>query len=126
MAVLAGFIIAVSIFAITGTTSAYPTPATVPYRWELEYKPGDLRLYVDPIDGRVYWYTTYKVINRTGEDQTWAPSFVLYTDEGEILTSGRDVPTRIEGTIRQLLGNDLLLTQNEAIGDLFHGKEHAI
>ncbi|MDY7108542.1 MAG: hypothetical protein SYC29_07875 [Planctomycetota bacterium] len=104
---------------------AFPEPALVPYRWELDFQPGELRLYVDPIDETAWWYFTYKVVNNTGDDQLWAPSFVLFTDAGEILTSGRDVPTRIEEDITSLIGNELLLMQNEAIGELFQGPEHA-
>jgi hypothetical protein len=104
---------------------AYPKPAAVPYRWQLNFQPGDLRLFVDPVDGRAYWYFTYTVTNRTGSDQLWAPTFTLFTDEGEILYSGRDLPTRVENAIRVLLGNDLMETQNEVIGDLLQGREHA-
>lgn len=104
---------------------AFPEPALVPYRWELDFQPGHLRLYVDPVDDTAWWYFTYKVVNETGDDQLWAPSFVLFTDAGEILTSGRDVPTGIEEDICSLIGNDLMETQNEVIGEIFQGLEHA-
>lgn len=103
---------------------AFPEPATVPYRWELRFTPGPFRLYTDPIDNVSYWYFTYTVTNLTGQDQIWAPSFVLYTDVGEILPSGRGVPTRAEESIRDLLGNPLLETQQEVIGDIFQGREN--
>jgi hypothetical protein len=104
---------------------AHPEPSSVPFRWELHFEPGELRLYENSLDGRAYWYFTYVVTNRTEEDQLWAPSFTLYTDGGHILASGRDVPPQVEGAIRRLLGNDLLETQNEAIGELYQGREHA-
>jgi hypothetical protein len=104
---------------------AYPKPAVVPYRWELDFEPGPLRLYVDPVTGASYWYFTYVVTNRTGDDQIWAPSFVLYTDQGEILSSGEGVPTVIEESVREMIGNPLLEMQNEVIGDLYQGREHA-
>jgi len=104
---------------------AFPEPALVPYRWELDFQPGPLRLYVDPVDGTAWWYLTYEVINRTGDDQLWAPSFVLFTDAGEILVSGRDVPSGIEEDLCALLGNELMETQNEIIGEIFQGPEHA-
>ena len=116
---------ALAVGALSGLAGAYPEPAAVPFRWELDFTPGDLRLYVDDQEGAAYWYFTYVVVNRTGEDQIWAPSFVLFTDHGEILGSGRNVPTRVEEDIRSLLGNELMETQNEAIGDLFQGREHA-
>jgi hypothetical protein len=113
------------LLVVAGTALAYPKPASVPYRWELDFEPGKLRMYTDPMDGRMYWYFTYKVTNRTGSDQLWAPGFVLYTDTGEILESGRGVPTRVTESLIRLLGNDLLEVQNEIIGDIFQGPEYA-
>ncbi len=109
---------------LAGAVGAFPEPAAVPHRWELRFTPGHFRLYTDPIDGASYWYFTYTVTNLTGRDQIWAPSFILYTDTGEILHSGRDVPTRAEESIRDLLGIPLLETQNEVIGDIFQGREN--
>ena len=48
----------------------------------------------------------------------------LFTDVGDILYSGRGVPSRLEESIRDLLGNPLLETQTEIIGDLLQGPEH--
>lgn len=103
----------------------YPKPAAIPYRWELEFKPGDLRLYRSPADGSHWWYFSYTVTNRTGRDQVWAPRLVLFTDTGNILRSGEDVPPRIAADIHEVLGNELMEFQNEVIGDIFQGAEHA-
>ena len=105
--------------------AAYPKPASIPYRWELEFAPGELRLYESPVDGSSWWFFSYQVTNRTGRDQVWAPRFVLYTDTGEILGSGENVPARVANDIKQLMGNDLIEMQNEAIGDIHQGREHA-
>ena len=77
------------------------------------------------MDGAAYWYFTYAITNRTGGDQLWVPSFVLYNDVGEILASGSDVPDHVEQSILALLGDELLETQDEIIGDIYQGKEHA-
>ena len=103
----------------------YPKPAPVPFRWELEFEPGPLRLYQEANGGGAYWYFTYTVTNRTGADQLWAPKFVLFTDAGEIIESGRNVPTKITEDVLAMLGNDLLEDQNEAIGDIMQGRENA-
>lgn len=55
----------------------------------------------------------------------WAPSFTLFTDSGQIIASGRGVPARVVDDIKQLLAYPLLETQNEIIGEIFHGREHA-
>jgi hypothetical protein len=114
-----------AVLLAAGAALAYPKPAPVPPRWELEFKPGELRLYVDPNEGQTYWYFTYMVTNRTGRDQVWAPVFDLFTDAGEILRSGREVPSRVAADIKELLGNEFLEHQNEIIGDIYHGRDHA-
>lgn len=119
-------IASLTVLTIATSIMAYPTPAAVPYRWELAFEPGPLRLYVDSASNSdVYWYFTYKITNRTGRDQVWAPSLTLFTDLGEIMQSGRGVPANVVDAIDDLLGNELLETQNEIIGDIHHGKEHA-
>ena len=108
------------------SSSAFPKPSAVPQRWELDFSAGPLRLYTDPLDGDAYWYFTYTVINNTGRDQLWVPSFDLFTDAGEIIPGGDQVPARITSAIRAMLGNELLETQREALGDILQGEEHAI
>ena len=116
---------ALAVVAAAGTAMAYPRPAPGAARWELVFEPGDLRLYVDPIADQAFWYLTYEVTNRTGRERVWAPSFILFTDAGEIVASGRGVSTRVAMDIHELLGNELLENQNEIIGEIFHGREHA-
>jgi hypothetical protein len=116
---------ALAVMCAAAGALAYPRPAPVAPRWELQFEPGDLRLYVDPVDGDMYWYFNYTITNRTGRDQLWAPSFTLFTDTGEILLSGRGVPGRVAADLKELLGNELLEHQNEIIGEIYHGREHA-
>lgn len=113
------------VLAAAAGAMAHPRPSAIPQRWELEFEPGPLRLYVDPDLGESYWYFTYVVTNRTGREQVWAPTFTLYTDAGEILASGRGVPSAVNRALIELLGNELLETQNEIIGEIFYGREFA-
>lgn len=118
-AVLAALVLAKS------TGAGYPKPSPVPQSWELDFEPGPLRLYIDRPSGRAFWYFTYVVTNGSGNDRVWAPQFTLFTDAGEILESGEDVPPVIARDLIDLLGNDLLETQSQVIGDVFEGPEHA-
>lgn len=93
--------------------------------WELEFKPGPLRLYVDPLSGNSYWYFTYTVANYTDRDRMFAPKLELFTDGGEIIRSGRNVPSRINKQLRDYLANPLLEDQNRIIGELLVGRENA-
>jgi len=105
--------------------AAYPKPAAVPFRWELTFEPGELRLYRDPETSRYYWWFTYMVTNRTNGVQLWAPSLVLYTDTGEIIQAGKEVPTNITQNLLGMMNNQFLEDQNSIIGDILQGKEHA-
>ncbi len=118
-------LMALAVFVVTHAVWAYPKPRTVPTRWELEFVPGVLRLYTDVSSGRSYWYFTYEVVNTTGEDQLWFPSFTLYTDGGEILDSGDDVPYSITRKIRDYVGSDYMLVHSDVIGTLRQGRGHA-
>ena len=120
--ILAGVLGAV---APSSSQAGPPRPSPFPVRWELDFAAGPLRLFVHPADGSTWWYFTYRVTNRTGRDQVWAPDLVLYTDAGRILDAGNGVPTRVTEAIRNLLGDELLETQSEIIGDLLRGPEHA-
>jgi hypothetical protein len=118
-------LLVLAVLAVVAPALAFPKPSPVPYRWELEFVPGPLRLYVDELDGRAYWYFTYMVINRTGRDRVWAPELTLFTDRGEIMKSGRDVPSDVTDRMMGLMDNELLESQNQIIGDLLQGEENA-
>ena len=109
----------------SSTAAGFPRPSPVPVRWQLEFQPGPLRVYVDPHDATPYWYFTYKVSNFTGQDQLWVPRITLFTDAGAIQQAGDGVPTRVTEALLALLRAPFLEDQNEIIGDLFQGREHA-
>lgn len=104
---------------------AAPKPSAVPQRWALDFEPGELRLFTDEREGRVYWYFTYKVTNKTDQDQIYAPEFTLLTDNGDILVSGRNVQPRVEQDLLDLLANDLMESQNQVIGEIRQGPGQA-
>jgi hypothetical protein len=95
--------------------------------WELRFEPGPLRVHVDPSDGRMYWYFTYTVGNRTGRERSWAPQFWLHGEAGDLQLSGRDVPSRVVREILEKIqapGQPEILDQNQMIGPLATGREH--
>lgn len=113
------------VFDSTATGAANPAPIAAGDDWELEFTPGPLRIYLDAKDGEAYWYFTYTVANRTTRDRMWAPRMELFTDDGKIMSSGRDVPTRVKLDIKKFLGDPLLEDQNRIIGELLVGRENA-
>ncbi len=114
--------VAVSPFAVHPATAA-PVPSTTPPRWEIRFKTQhDLRLI--QINGEHYWFMTYLATNRTGEDQTFVPNAVLYTDAGDIINDG-EVEHEITQYLLDLYDNPLLESKFEIIGTLKYGKENA-
>lgn len=105
----------------TQTVSAQPAEG----HWQLDMKPGELRLYTDPETGESFWYFTYKVINRTGQDRWWGPKFELMDDQGAIKRAGKDVPVIITKRIEALIGNPLVQDQYEVLGEIKQGEANA-
>ena len=105
--------------------SSHATPQSAPRIWTLEFKPGPLRIYVDPIDGKHYHYFTYRVVNSTESDRMFAPTLELFTDKGQLLPSGKGVSTQVSRRLIGYLDDPLIENENQIIGDLKQGKEHA-
>lgn len=109
------------------TVLAAPEPSPVPLRWQLDVKPGALRLALVEVEGvgpRAFFYMTYDVVNNTGQDLYFAPSFELTTDEGEAIRAGADVPARVARKILEDLKRPLMVDQTDAIGTLRQGPEN--
>lgn len=100
--------------------------------WQLDFKPGPLRVYVDPYSGEAYWYLTYEVSNRSGRERMWAPRIDLQTDAGQVQESGQGVPRLVTQDLQRTLSSarserrtDKVLDQNQVIGPIVAGPEHA-
>lgn len=114
-------------------TVRVPEPDPVPQRWELEFKPGPLRLIQIPTPAGdsqghasgLYLYMTYDVTNYSGQDLQLVPSFTLATTDGQLRASGLDVPRRVTDHVLARLSNPLLMDQVEIIGPMLQGEEHA-
>ncbi|QOI99159.1 MAG: hypothetical protein HRU70_01090 [Phycisphaeraceae bacterium] len=123
---------------VVGLSAAYAAPAApallapepdpVPRRWQLDVKVGPLRLaQFKQADGSIqrYFYLTYRVTNKTGEDLLFAPSFELATDQGEVIRSGRGVPLDVSRDIMTMLDNPWLEDQISILGVLLQGDQNA-
>lgn len=101
------------------------SPEAAPGQWQLEFTPGDLRVYTDPQTNQHFWYFTYKVVNRTGQDRWWAPKFELLEDHGKVRRSGQNVDPIIMKRVEALIGNRLIADQYQVLGEIKQGEEHA-
>lgn len=107
---------------------AAPQPEPVPRRWELEFTPGPLRVASFDLAGggpRVFYYFSYKVVNKSGADRWFAPSFEMDTGDGTIYRSGRDVPREVVEKLIQASGNSELEDEVKIQGQLLQGPENA-
>ncbi len=127
-------------FAPVASLSAAPQPSIVPKRWQLDFRPGDLRLATLEVETVVatrgggqetvrrpqtFLYFTYEVVNNSGDDLLFAPSFELATAEGEVRRSGRGVPTEVVAELLDRLRNEFLEDEISVIRTLEQGVEHA-
>lgn len=101
-----------------------PEPDPVPRRWQFDVQFGDLNLAT--IAGKQYYYLTYRVTNRSGNDLLFAPSLEMVGSEDFTLRrSGRNVPAAVTATLLRNLNNPLLEDQIGVIGMLQQGPENA-
>lgn len=105
-----------------------PEPDPVPTRWELDFKPGPLRvMHIDSGGGivRPYFFMTYRVTNFSGQDLIFAPAFDLVTAEGAVRRGGREVPPQVTQYLMNELRNPLLEDQVSILGQILQGVENA-
>lgn len=123
--------IAAAILALAFPVSsvAAPEPSPVAVRWQLDIRPGPLRIatVIDEIGlPRTYYYLTYDVVNNTGKDIFFAPSFELASEDGVIRSAGKGVPTVVTGELLTRLRDPFLLDQISmaTAGELLQGEEN--
>ena len=116
-------------FALTvDEAGAYPKPAVVSSSWNLEFEYSKPQAIMVPdLAGRPqwFWFLPYQVTNNTGEDRLFIPEFTVYTDQGDIITVGQNVPSTVFPAIAKRLGNDLLESPIEIVGQLLQGSDYA-
>lgn len=103
-----------------------PEPLPVTNRWELDFKPGPLRLASVQVDGepKLFLYLTYEVRNFDSTELRFVPSFTLVSDQGQAVPSGQDVPAEVTREIMDKLRDPLLMDQISMIGPVKRGEEH--
>jgi len=121
--------LAIIALAATCTTLAAPEPSPVASRWQLDLRPGPLRIatVIDEIGlPRTYYYLTYDVVNNTGKDIFFAPSFELASEDGDIRSAGKGVPSVVTNELLARLRDPLLLDQISmaTAGELLQGEEN--
>lgn len=127
-----GLLAAVSVVGYVLTTPAItapPKPSEYPVSWQLDidYQAPRPIMVTEPgqTKPKLFWYMTYVATNNTNEEQMFVPSFTLYTDTGEILPAGRNVPAAVVQAIRKLHRNPLLQEVSAVTGTILRGEDNA-
>jgi hypothetical protein len=114
---------------LAGSATSAPRPSEASPSWDLDFTfehPRPIMVKVPGSDTpQRFWFMRYKVVNRTGEDISFAPEFVLYTDNGQLLRAGRGVPSAVFNKIKKVYNDPLLRTQTAMIGKLLQGADNA-
>jgi hypothetical protein len=114
--------------APTDVAQAYPEPEIVSPAWELQFTHDDPRpIAVRNLEGKTrwYWYMTYKVVNKTGEERLFVPEITIATDQGDIMVAGRGVPAAVFQAIKEKVENPLLESPVAVVGRILLGEDHA-
>ncbi|MFA6134922.1 MAG: hypothetical protein WC869_12980 [Phycisphaerae bacterium] len=110
-------------------SAAAPKPAEVSKQWQLSAKFEPVLPIQVQLAGenrpRTFWYLRYTITNRTGDDRLFVPEFILYTDTGQILRAGRQVPSAVFTAIKRMYNDPLLLDAAEMTGKMLQGEDNA-
>jgi hypothetical protein len=125
----AGVVAAAMIVLAVGQAVTAPKPAEIPTHWQLDASFGDLLPIQVSVSGenapRTFWYMRYTITNKTGQDRVFVPEFILYTDTGELLRAGRNIPGSVFQAIKGVVNDPLLLDLSDMAGRLLQGQENA-
>lgn len=119
---------AVGLIGAVQRVHAYPEPAAVQRSWQFDFQAqAPQPIAVPDTSGRIrwYWYVTYKVVNNTGQDRMFIPDVTVATDQGDIISAGRNIPGRVFTAIKQRVGNKLLENPTQMVGRLLQGEDYA-
>ena len=108
--------------------NAFPKPSLVPKAWQLDFGPGKPQpISIRDINGQIqwYWYLTYKVQNNTRQERLFIPEIAVATDEGDLVSTGKNVPAEVFEAIQRAEGNPLLLSPIQIVGKLLLGADFA-
>lgn len=105
------------------TLAKTPEPSIYPIAWQLDFKHGIPKRIV--VDQKPYWYLTYTVTNKTGDEQTWRPDFQMLSNDGKVLKSDREIPGNVFDRIKATEGARFMQPASQAAGPLRQGEDQA-
>ena len=74
---------------------------------------------------KLYYFITYTVTNRTGEEQLFVPEINILTDAGDLIRANRNLSPAVFKAIKDRVRNPLLESPNQIIGRILQGADNA-
>ena len=88
-------IAAVMMTVATDRAHTAPKPMPIPAKWEFDFtfeRPQPIKVYLTGrAKPKLFWYLRYTLTNSTPAEQTFAPSFLLYTETGQLLPASAPI-----------------------------------
>jgi len=126
-AALLSAVVVVALTAVPARTAPEAPESTI--EWELNIDLQPLASIQVAVPGsktpQMFWFLRYTVSNHTDEDQVFAPEVFLYTDTGDVIRSGKDVPPAVFARIKSSFNDPLLKDQTSITGKLLQGEDNA-
>jgi hypothetical protein len=121
---------AVALALLGGWTWAAPKAGLIGGSWELEVEFADPQRITVPLPGvgeETYWYVIYRVVNRTGRDVAFFPSFRIVTNTLQVVDGGDGVRPEVYDRIAALHRQQFPFFSPPAkiTGTLLQGQENA-
>ena len=113
-----------SLLVLPGTLAPNATAAVLGEQWKLDVRPKGLRLWVDPQDGKGYWYFVYDVVNQTKQSLLWSPKIQLLDGEGRLMRGGNDVPPQVRKAMCASMAEEGVEDQFAVMDDLLPGEDN--
>lgn len=120
----------IGILGLTGVVQAdnYPQPSPYPVSWQLDFKhslPKRIVVHVPGKGALPFYYMTYTVTNRTGQERLFLPRFVMVTKDGKSVRSDMNIPAGVFEAIKEDERNPSLKSNSQIAGALRQGEDQA-
>ncbi len=106
---------------------AAPEPNSIPQSWQLDIRHGPLERIMVTVEGKekAFWFMRYTVINNSGKDILFTPSFQLLAETGTVSEAFTDVPQTVFPKIKDLYPKTMLESPTNIYGKLLQGEDNA-
>lgn len=105
-----------------------PQPSELSLTWELTIEADMLRSIRLKLPGherpQTFWYMRFTVINNSESEQIFIPEFVLYTDTGQVIKVGQDVPTAVFNELKKIYNDPLMMSMVNVTGKILRGEDN--